>query len=327
MDCLSPKDLLAAWNGLLSEAEQKEQALHLAQCSRCRELEKTMRELVRLTTLSSPTAPLAEPGACPIETELLDYVAQRVTGAGRSRLEAHLAACHQCLWQVAAMARAELEVLPPVSQEWREAVRKAELLVDEPPQPRIMGWRLDPAWRFALASAAAVALLAAGLLWNAGENGSPTIPSQAEGPEAQPAPASPGAPRRAEEPIQLAQQEQPAPPGRPQEPKPQVRQAPGATQSSPQVLWPREGQQVEREELEIRWQTVPGANLYEVTILNRSGDVVWEGQAQSTRVGIPDEVKLRAGERYFVWVLAHVPGQVTVRSPSVAFEIRTSATR
>lgn len=82
-----------------------------------------------------------------------------------------------------------------------------------------------------------------------------------------------------------------------------------------------------REELEIRWQAVPGAHLYQVTILDRRGDVVWEEQAEGDRVSVPGDVNLQAGERYFVWVMATVQGQGTVRSHSVAFEIRAPATR
>ncbi|MGH8459103.1 MAG: hypothetical protein ACRESV_07100, partial [Nevskiales bacterium] len=140
-------------------------------------------------------------------------------------------------------------------------------------------------------------------------------------------PTTPAKPGGAGEPIQMAQQSQPSPPGLPQEPEPQVREAPNATQSSLQELWPLEGQQVARDGLEIRWRALPGAQLYEVVVLDRSGDVVWEGQAQSTRVGIPEDVKLQAGERYFVWVVAHVQGVGAVRSPAVAFELRAAATR
>lgn len=314
MGCLSPRDFLAAWDGLLSEAEQKELTAHLAQCPRCRELEKTVRELVRLATAAAPTAPLAAPGHCPAETELLDFVTQQVTGAKRNQMEAHMAECRQCLWQVAAMARAELEALPPVSPEWRDAVRQAESLIDAPTETPKVGWRLVPAWRYALASAAAVVLLAVGLFWNEETIAPPPVPDQAQVPAGEPSTAP-----RAEEPRLLAQQ-------RPQQPpQAQVRKATGTTPASPRVLWPQEGRHVAREELEIRWQAVPGAHLYEVTILNRSGDLVWEGQAQGDRLRVPDEVKMPPGQRYFVWVTAHVQGDGAVRSPSVAFEVRAPA--
>ena len=321
MDCLTPKDLLAAWDGLLSEAERKELAAHLAQCPRCAALEKTVGELVRLATAVAPTAPLSAAGSCPTESDLLDYVAQRLAGTGRNQLEAHLAGCRQCLWQVAAMARTELEALPPVSPEWRDAVRQAEALVGEPPQTRRAGWWLAPAWRYGLASAAAAALvlLAVGFFWYAGRDTLPPVPNQAQVPAGEPSPAPP--PPRGEEPTLLAQQK-PL-----HQSTPQVRKSPGAAQSSPQVLWPQEGKQVAREELEIRWKAVPGAHLYEVTVLNRSGDVVWEAQAPGDRLRVPDEVELRVGERYFIWVTAHVKGNGTVRSPSVAFEIDASPLR
>lgn len=318
MDCLNPKDLLAAWDGLLSETEQKELAAHLAQCPRCRELEKTVRELVRMATAVAPTAPLAAPGSCPAETELLDYVSQRVVGTGKEKMEAHLAECRQCLWQVAALARTELDALPPVSAEWRNAVRQAEALVEEPQRTPSAAWWLAPAWRYALASAAAVVLLAVGFYWFGARDSLPSVPHQAQVPAGEPSPAPPAEPKA---PTLLAQQQ---PPDRP---APQVREAPGTAQPLPQVLWPQEGKQVAREELEIRWQAVPGAHLYEVTILNRSGDVVWEAQAQGDRLRLPDEVKLQPGERYFIWVTAHVKGNGTVRSPSVAFEIGAPPSR
>ena len=325
MGCLSLKDFFAAWDGLLSEAKQEELAAHLTQCPRCGELGKTVREIVRLAVAATPTTPLAAPGSCPAETELLGYVSQQMTGSERNQMEVHLAGCRQCLWQVAAMARAELEALPPVSPEWDEAVRRAESLIDEPPRTPSTGWRvIPPAWRYALASAAAVVLLAVGLFWNVGRNASPPLLNQAQAPSRESSLAPARGPRP-EEPTLLAQQTPTSPSGSPQQPKPQVRGATGTTQSSPQVLWPQEGRQVAREELEIRWQAVPGAHLYEVAILNHSGDLVWEGQAQAARIRVPDEVKMPTAERYFVWVTAHVKGDGAVRSPSVAFEVRASA--
>lgn len=319
MDCVNPKDLLAAWDGLLSETEQKELTTHLAQCPRCAALEKTVRELVRMATAVAPTAPLAAPGSCPAESQLLDYACQRLTGAGRNQLEVHLAGCRQCLWQVAALARTELEALPPISPEWRDAVRQAEALVEEPQPAPSAAWWLAPAWRYALASAAAVVLLAVGLFWNElKETPPPPAPQQAQVPAGEPSQAPPAEPK---ETTLLAQQKSP------DRPAPQVRQALGATRPSPQVLWPQEGKQVAREELEIRWRPVPGAHLYDVAVLNRAGDVVWEGQTSSERLRIPDEVRLQAGERYFIWVTAHVKGDGTVRSPSVAFEIGVPPSR
>ena len=318
MDCLTPKDLLAAWDGLLNEAEQRELTAHLTDCPRCGALEKAVRELVRMATAVAPSAPLAAAGSCPAESDLLDYVAQRLTGPGRNQMEAHLAGCRQCLWQVAAMARTELEALPSLSPEWRDAARQAEALVGEPPQTRRAGWWLAPAWRYGLASAAALVLLAVVLFWDAERDTPPPAPEQAQVPAGEPSPASPA---KQEEPTLLAEQK---PPHRP---APQVRESPGTAHFSPQVLWPQEGKQVPREELEIRWQAVPGAHLYEVTVLNRSGDVVWEAQAPGDRLRVPDEVELRVGERYFIWVTAHVKGDGTVRSPSVAFEIGASPLR
>lgn len=327
MGCLSPRDFLAAWDGLLSEAEQQGLAAHVLQCPRCRELEKTLRELVRLATAATPTAPLAAPGSCPAETELLDYVSQQVTGTRRNQMEAHLTGCRQCLWQVAALARTQLEALPPISPEWRDAVRQAEALVAESPGTSSVRWRLIPAWRYALAAAAAVVLLAIGLFWNEGRNTSPPAPGQAQAPVVQPsATPAPAAPT-SEEPALLAQQTQPSRPGPTPQPETQLRNATRATPYSLRVLWPQEGEQVARQELEIQWQAVPGAHLYEVTILNHRGDVVWEAQTQTTRIRVPDDVKMQPGERHFVWVQAREPGQGPARSPSVAFEIRASAPR
>lgn len=323
MDCLSPKDLLAASDGLLSEAEQREQAAHLAQCPRCGKLERTVRELVRLAAAVAPTAPLAAPGSCPAEMDLLDFVGQRMTVAERVQMEAHLSGCRQCLWQVAAMARAKLEALPPVSPEYRDAVRQAEALVDARPDTPSLGWRLIPAWRYALASAAAVLLIAVGLYWNEGKDSPPPVPSRAQSPTADPSPA----PAPSEEPRLLAQQTPPHPPRAAPQPETHVRSAPAATQPPLHVLWPQEGQQVTREELEIRWQPLPGVSLYRVTILDRSGNVLWEAQAQGDRVRVPDDVILQTGERYFAWVEARVENDGVARSHSVAFEIRALATR
>jgi anti-sigma factor RsiW len=317
MRCANLKDLLAAAEGLLSDSERRELVAHLAQCSSCRALEKSVQELLRLSAAAVPSASLAVSSFCPDESELLDYVLQRLTGAGRTQVEAHLAGCRRCLWQAAAMIRTEPEALPAVAPEWRDAVRQAELLVGDPASVAKSVWWPMPGWGYALASAAAVLLVVVAFFWIQGtETAPPRGPEQARVPAGEPSPAP--APH-SEEPRLLARQQPP------RQPEIQVRKTSSPNQASLQVLWPQEGRQVAREELEIRWQPVPGAHLYHVALLNRSGDVVWEGEAPSDRLRVPDDVPLAAGERYFVWVTAHVQGDGTVRSPSVAFEIRAPA--
>ncbi len=319
MNCLTTSELLAAWEGLLSEPERQQQAAHLAQCARCQDFERTLREIARRAPAMMASTGLAAPASCPTESELLDYVSQQVAEPGRAKVQSHLAGCRQCLWQVAAMVSAEPEELPPVATQWQGAVHQAESLIKDYAEAKSAGWSaLIPSWRYALASSAVVGLLAVGWFWYA----APRVSSEAPSPAAQMAPASPPAPHPTEKADLLAQQKQPTPPGPERRPEIQVRKATGTTGPSLGVLWPHEGQQVKREGLEIRWQAMPQAHLYQVTVLNRRGDVVWEGEAEGARVRVPDEVNLQAGERYFVWVLAHVKGQGTAQSPSVAFEIQ-----
>lgn len=322
MNCLNPRQLLAAWDGLLSEAEQQAQAAHLAQCARCQELEKSWREIFRLAQAAAPaTAPVPQ-GSCPAEAELLDFVAQCMAETQRQELESHLAECRLCLWQVASLARAEAGALPVIAPEWRDAVRQAEALVEERPQTP-GSWWLAPAWRFALASAAAVVLLVAGLLWQADRDVSTPAPDQAQAPRVEPTAPPAAAPSAPDEPALLAQQS-PAPA---QQPEMLVRSATPAAEALPHLLWPREGEKVARANLELRWQALTTAELYELTLLNRRGDVVWEAQVQADHIRVPDDIPLSPGEKYFIWVTAHLKGTGPVRSPSVAFEIEAPAAR
>lgn len=320
MDCLNLKDLLAAQDGLLSESAQEQVAVHLTECPRCRELERSLRDVLRLLPLSSTTTPLPATGSCPAEIELLDYAAGQLPEARRTRLERHLVDCRLCLAQVAALLRPEPET-PPVAPEFRHAVRQAEQLVEEPSRPPRSFWQLIPAWRYTLATAATVALVAAAFVWNEGRKTPPPAPQQVQAPVAVPSPAPSPVPGP-EEPTLLAEQKRPQPPGATKEPETHVRNATGLSPSSLRVLWPREGERVDRPGLEIRWQAVPGARLYNVTLLNHKGDLVWEGQAQGDSLRVPDDLSLLPGERYFVWVTTHIQDNETVRSPSVAFEVR-----
>jgi len=319
MNCVTTSELLAGWEGLLSEPEQNQQAAHLVQCTRCRDLERTMRAIVQVTPSVSVGAGLTDRDSCPAESELLDYFSQRLTASDRAKMQSHLARCRTCLGQVAAMVSAGPEELPPVAAEWQGAVYEAKSIIEGYSEARRGGWSaLVPIWRYGLATSAVVALLAVGWYWYA----APGAPSEATSPTAQVTPASPPAAHQPGKEDLLAKQDQPTPLRQEHQPETQVRKATGTTAPSLRVLWPQEGRQIRREGLEIRWQAVPEAHRYQVSILNHKGDLVWEGEAEGTRVRVPDDVRLHPGERYFVWVLAHVKGQGVVQSPSAAFEVR-----
>ena len=322
MSCLSLKELIARRNGLLTEEEQRQQVEHLAGCPLCQQLEQTLGKIGALLPLASAGQLLGATPACPDESELIGYLYARADESTAAQVRSHLADCRHCLGQVAALLAAEGQPLPSVGEEWQAAVQRAEGLVAESKESQ--GWRLGWValrWRWAPASGIAALLVVAGLTWYQSRPGVPLPTQQAQRPGPAPIAAPPSASPE-QEPTLLAQdtQRQPASPGGGPPPV-QVREAPSLPAPSLGLVFPQEGQRVLRRDLEFRWQAVSGAHLYEVVVLDRQGNVIWETEAEHLSVRVPEDVPLRPGERYFVWVVARVDGESPLRSPSVAFEI------
>jgi hypothetical protein len=88
--------------------------------------------------------------------------------------------------------------------------------------------------------------------------------------------------------------------------------------SRPQILEPREGDSIGPAEAAIAWQETPQALQYTVLLVDLQGDVIWEGHAAETRTRIP-AAGLVPGQRYFVWVEAHLRDGGSLKSSPVGF--------
>ena len=62
-------------------------------------------------------------------------------------------------------------------------------------------------------------------------------------------------------------------------------------------------------------------NLLDLQIVTEEGNVVWSGRADGTSTRLPAGHGLQAGQKYFVWVRAHLSGGGTVKSPAVPFRV------
>ena len=77
MQCLTIRDLLAAWNNLLKAEELAKQTEHLAMCPQCQELEKSLAQMQSLLPFAGSGRPLGRTPDCPDETVLIDYLGSR----------------------------------------------------------------------------------------------------------------------------------------------------------------------------------------------------------------------------------------------------------
>jgi hypothetical protein len=72
---------------------------------------------------------------------------------------------------------------------------------------------------------------------------------------------------------------------------------------------------------EFRWTSVTSADLYEVTLYDATGDVIWRVDTRETRVPLPDSVPLAPGGLYLWEVNARVGWDRWVSSELVRFRI------
>ena len=270
----------------------------------------------RLTRLlrSKVQAPGRRGWRCPDETLLAAYVDRGLPGEARSRVESHLAGCDACLEQVAFLVRppsGEAPVAPG-------AVARARTLVASAPAR----WRpLVLRWGTAAAGVACVVLVA---VLQFGQPGAPKAPKTLRAPIS--APVEPAAAVRQNAnpagPVSAAPSAAPARPAvRPAVPTPpRVRTSPSGA-SVFAIVFPATNATLPRRGLEIRWQVVPGALYYEVDLVDAEGTVLWQSRVEGVSSRPPDDVRLEAGARYFVWVHAHLSSGGTIRSVAVPFSI------
>ena len=226
----------------------------------------------------------AKPGwSCPDEAALAAYADGRLTGGARESLEGHISDCEFCCGQVGFLARAA-ELGPPPAV----------------PAPLLAAARGERSWQAfglrhltALAATAGI-VLAVVLASPTRDPGSlSTDPTSATIRSDDPALAAGARPvRRARSPS-----------------------------STPSLLRPVEGETVSPAGFAVRWEEVAGALFYTVQLVDRKGDVAWEGRADGTRLVLPPGAPLAPGQRYFVWVLAHLRSGATARSDAVGFGV------
>jgi hypothetical protein len=319
MSCLTLRDLEANWNGLLAEEEQQRQVEHLASCPQCQQVEARLRDIRSLLLLASHGKAWEMTPACLTESELVGYLYGRMGQKDTAKAVSHLADCQHCLEQITAMVTCEGQPLPVVGEEWQPVLARAENLVPEAPTG--WGWRfsrLTLRSQWAMASVATIAVLAGVFVWHQAHHGVDVAPQPGPG-RALPAPSRAESTSEEAAPLAVVPQE---PPPAVSKPLPRRLRAPARLMPpSPDLIFPQEGQRVARASLIFRWQAVRKAEGYEVSLLNRRGDVVWEAKVKGLSIRLPADVVLHPGEPYFAWVIAYRDGESPLRSPSVAFEV------
>jgi len=76
-----------------------------------------------------------------------------------------------------------------------------------------------------------------------------------------------------------------------------------------------------RGELEFRWEPVPDAVFYEVSVVTAAGDSAFAKKTEATRLRLPDEVPLASGAKYYVSVRAYLREGKTAKSGFVSFHV------
>jgi len=257
---------------------------------------------------------------CANESQLAAYFDGTLDARARRSLESHLADCKSCLEQISFLVHSSEWPEPTEVPAW--LVTKARNLVpDKPRTPLSFGWR------WATASLAAVLLLTVlTVLVIRSRNSEPPVGRQDQLSTQKPAPDSPtvGPPSKPpRNPDAVAVATKPSPPGnaaaKPEPSAPLIRNS-AAENSSPKLLTPRDGETIKSGlPIEIRWQKVPEAVFYEVSIMTASGEMVTSRQTEEVSQSIPTGSQLIPGSKYFVSVRAYLRDGKTVRSAPVSF--------
>jgi hypothetical protein len=231
-----------------------------------------------------------------------DYARGTLGDETRDAFETHYFACDACFHKVhtSLVLRAELA-----------ALREAEPAPG--PAPRRSWWLMA-----APVAATAVVVIAAALWFR-----NPALPASpaivADAPPATAPAAAPAMPT----PADASAGHSAAPPAAPatgSRAREAVRNAPPAA-SALMLLSPSKNEMLPLDRLELSWRHVPGVVYYDLQIVTEEGNVVWSGRADGTSTRLPAGHGLQAGQKYFVWVRAHLSGGGTVKSPAVPFRV------
>jgi len=226
---------------------------------------------------------------CPGEEIVAAFIDSRLDEKVKSRVQSHLADCDYCRELVATTVKLQrIEASPEVPL---GLARRAQVAG----AAQSKGW----AWSWAPATSAAM-LVAAGLtlsVWRA--------PKELEL-QKWPAPAAPA----------IAKLETPAAPLS-IEP---VRKSKNY-EAAPRVIVPGAGEVLSRKSLVFRWNAVPNALFYQVRLVTRDGDLIWERSSGTTELTVPDALVLKDG-KYFLMVSAAMENGKARKAETVDFQVR-----
>jgi hypothetical protein len=231
-----------------------------------------------------------------------DYARGTLGDEARDAFETHYFACDPCFHKVytSLALRAELAALPGAEPAPEPAPRRSWWLIVAP------------------VAATAVVVIAAALWFR-----NPALPASpaivADAPPATAPAAAPAMPTPADASAGHSAVSRAAPVtgSRARE---AVRNTPPAA-SALMLLSPSDNQVLPIERLDLSWRHVPGVVYYDFQIVTEEGNVVWSGRADGTSSTLPAGHGLQAGQKYFVWVRAHLSGGGTVKSPAVPFRV------
>jgi hypothetical protein len=231
---------------------------------------------------------------CPDETELAAYADGLGEEKRRQALKGHLAECVSCRQQVAFLACEDSRASSAEVPEWL-LVRARELVPERPPSANPLWW--------ATAAAAATCLIVA-------------VALQVRVPTSPVAPAPPAV-------SAVVQQSSPAPTVTAAAIPPPTVRAAAQPRKTPDLVQPSEGATVGSKHLEFRWRPLPQCLFYELRVTAADGELLFSERTEATHTRLPSSVSLHAGEKYFVWVAAHLREGKTVKARAIGFSVES----
>jgi hypothetical protein len=257
------------------------------------------RELVRKIRAQASSQPAHRRWRCPSAEQVAAYLDQSLTAKDKALFEAHLASCDFCIDLISSLAR---------QQEGEEQVEAPPHLVRQAIDAVPDRASERRPWRWVSAPALATIVVASAILLK------PPRPAQLRQPDVS-APAVSKTPPPTSEPVAKSESR----PAR----TPEVRSLKTPT-TSLQLLEPRSGSIVRGEGLRFRWKAVANVVYYEIRVVDSEGDPVWRAESTEHAATIPGNLSLRPG-KYFVWVRAYLSDGRTLKSETIAFQIKSSS--
>ncbi len=229
--------------------------------------------------------------SCPDENALAAYAEGLADETQKLTVESHISNCRLCRGQLAFLVR-ECGKKEPCEVPQQLLFRVADLV--SAPKPR-----MNLAWGWSAAAAAAAVLIFVFAVYIRQPTLNVSFPSPAPVVVARrlPAPETQiSAPLQADSvrkrrPIEVA----------------------------PELISPSNGKAVDLTQPVFRWKSVEHALFYDIRVTTSDGQITWEGRAETTQIRSPQDLQLLDGQKYFVWVVAHLQEGRTVKAKAVSF--------